>query len=522
MLINKNNITTFLFLLFCAVILFLSVRGLPGNPTSGQMDSSVWKENGPFELSPERGRFALLYSVVEDHSFQFSRSLAKFAMPDIALSREGYYVSMFAPGASFLALSGYLLGKHFGLAQVGAFASIALFALFNIVLIRLIAIKLGAHYTAANLGALAFAFATPAFAYATTFYQHHISTFFVLFSLYLILKWRNWQSLVLVWSFVAFSIVVDSPNFFIMLPIALYALRSVITVKERQEGLEFSVKPRRSLTLAAMIIPFAFLLWFNQVSHGSPLQLSGTLPNAIVSDQNSGGKPDLEKTYLMSSFEKNSELEKSAFGFFNTRNLLNGFYIHIFSSDRGIVWYAPIIILGVLGIALLYREKEHVVFANVIVAVIGINFLIYSMWGDPYGGWAFGSRYLIPAYGLLAIGIAIVLNDLRKNYAFISIVFLVLAYSVSVNTLGAVTTNANPPQIEVLALEKITGKVEKYTYDRNWDYLNAQGSKSFVFQAYAKNFVTARQFYELIAGFLIIISVFLLFELVSSAKKEKI
>src|SRR5215467_8344144 len=63
---------TLLFIAFCTLILSLSLRGLPGNPTSTQINTLAWKDNGPFELSPERGRFALLYSVAENHSVHFS------------------------------------------------------------------------------------------------------------------------------------------------------------------------------------------------------------------------------------------------------------------------------------------------------------------------------------------------------------------------------------------------------------------------------------------------------------------
>src|SRR5438105_4429802 len=101
---------TILFIAFCAFILSFSLRGLPGNPTPAELNTKVWKDNGPFELSNERGRFALLYSVIEDHKLNFSVDLAKFAVPDLAYT-NGKYVSLFAPGVSFIDIPGYLLGK---------------------------------------------------------------------------------------------------------------------------------------------------------------------------------------------------------------------------------------------------------------------------------------------------------------------------------------------------------------------------------------------------------------------------
>ena len=43
--------------------------------------------------------------------------------------------------------------------------------------------------------------------------------------------------------------------------------------------------------------------------------------------------------------------------FFKTRNLLNGFYIHLLSPDRGIIYYAPVILLGLLGFLFLLAKK---------------------------------------------------------------------------------------------------------------------------------------------------------------------
>src|SRR5207302_508729 len=70
------------FFLFLVVVLGLSVRGLAGNPTPKDLNTLAWKDQGPLELSPERGRFSLLYSLAENRSFQLSVDLARFAAPD--------------------------------------------------------------------------------------------------------------------------------------------------------------------------------------------------------------------------------------------------------------------------------------------------------------------------------------------------------------------------------------------------------------------------------------------------------
>src|SRR5579863_3303887 len=108
----RNIIKNSALVLFVVAALALTVRGLPGNPTPTQLNTLAWKDNGPFELSPERGRFALLYSLVENHSFQFQPDLARFTAPDVGYINNTY-VSIFAPSISFLAIPGYVIGKYF-------------------------------------------------------------------------------------------------------------------------------------------------------------------------------------------------------------------------------------------------------------------------------------------------------------------------------------------------------------------------------------------------------------------------
>lgn len=510
----KNFLLTVFFVILSALILVLSIRGLPGNPTPVQLNTIQWKDNGPFELSPERGRFALTYSLVENKSLQFSDDIGEFAKPDVAVYK-GNYVSLFAPLVSFITAPGYFIGKYFGFAQVGTFAVISFFAVFNFLLIRKIAIKLGANQIAASLAALAFLFATPAFTYAVDLYQHHISTFLILSSLYLLIQFDSFWSLGLVFLLCAVSIPLDNPNLVLMFPIGAYALTKIFSLKDGVHHLKISLKPWRILAPVLMTIPIAFFLWFNLASNGNPFQLSGTLPsprsisasvshnpNNLVTDQNS--KPSSDK---------------SAVGFFQTRNMINGFYIHLLSPDRGIIFFTPVILFGVVGFVVALKRK--VKFVPVMAAIVGFNLILYSMWGDPWGGWAFGSRYLIPSYAILSIFIALLLTYWRKYFVFLLIFFGFFAYSAGVNTLGAITSSANPPQGEAQALEKISGIKQDYTYLREWNMITNDNSKSFVFQTWAKNYMSAEQYFVVLVDLIILCGLSLIVFLHFFSKEAK-
>lgn len=495
--------------MFLIVVIFsLAIRGMNGNPDSEMLQSKHWTWDGPLELSPERGRIALLYSFVEDHSLQFSLDVARLAIPDLAVNSSGKYVSLFSPGPSFLAIPGYLLGKQFGVSIVGAFATSAFFAILNLILIYAISIQLKSSRSAALLGALTFSFATPAFVYASELYQHHMTVFFLLISVWAMMRFqRSFFALAIVWFSCAISIVVDNPNIFLMFPVGIFSLFSL---KERlMEGYEQKLVLKSLvftvMAIAVVIPPILFLGWYNNMANGNPFQLPGTLQ--AVDDIGEHGEAIVDSKYDQIGTQSQDKPQKTATGFFKTRNLYNGFFIHFISPDRGILYFTPIILFGILGLFVLYRRSVWV--AALFVAIIGTNTLLYSMWGDPWGGWAFGSRYLIPSYALLGIAIAIVLTywEWRK---WLIIAFLPLfAYSAWVNSLGAVTTSLNPPKIQVLALEEQSGHEEKYTFLRNWEFLQGKyesvGSKAFVYQNWAKSYMTAQEYHKVLFSLIIIL-----------------
>ena len=128
------------------------------------------------------------------------------------------------------------------------------------------------------------------------------------------------------------------------------------------------------------------------------------------------------------------------------------------------------------------------------------------MWGDPYGGWSFGSRYLIPTYAFLSIGIALLLSHCRWKGLCLLLFFLVFLSSAAVNTVGALSSSLNPPRIEVLSLEEITGVEQKFTVDRNWQYLEEKGTKSFAYAVFFDKYLSPRGYYNLVYGMIILLA----------------
>jgi hypothetical protein len=515
----KKFLGTFFLILFVVIILLLGVRGLPGNPTPAQLNSTMWQDNGPFELSPERGRFALLYSLVENHSFQLTPQLGKFTAPDVGYINNSY-VSIFAPSVSLLAIPGYLIGKYFGFAQVGAFAWISLFALFNVLLIRSIAIRLGAHPGAAAIGGLTFLLATPALPYAVTIYEHHASTFLMLLSIYLLIRFNNVFSVISIWFLYAFAFTVDYPNLFMMLPIAVAAFFKSFQFENIRNKINVRISFVKVFAVLAVILPLAFLLYVNLLSYHNPLTISGSVPSVESVAKN--GKPvfqyELEQKQLKKLSTPVNTPPPSALTFFNPRNMINGFYILLFSPDRGVIMFTPVMLIGIVGIFFAYTKKQK--YLPVLIGIIGFDFILYSMWGDPYGGWAFGGRYLIPAYAILSLYIALFLTYFGRKRLLLLLFFILFSYSVMVNTLGAITSNSNPPKVQAVALANQIHQPVEYTYVRNVNDLNKNIVKSFVFQTIGKKFVSAWDYYTYVALFTLTVSSLFMMTYYIAAKKQ--
>ncbi len=501
--------------LISVIVLSFSIRGHLGNPTSTQLNQPKWMDNGPFELSPERGRFALLYSILEDKSFYFSTPLAEFSMPDLGYKNE-HFVSLFAPAVSFIAMPGYVLGKFLGASQVGAFATTAVFAIINMFLISAIAKKLGANNVATLIAMMVFLFASPAYAYSVSLYQHHISTFLILMSIYLYISFNSLWAASVIWFLCASAIPIDYPNLFLMFPIGVAAFFKLFHTQKIRDIFTIRVSVLSPLTFFAVIIPLGFFLWFNSVSYGSPFQFSGTVPSA--KSYNFPPSSRINPTGLTGpEVERAISGEKNAVGFFASRGLVNGLYILLFSPDRGIIVFAPVVLLGILGGFIAFANNRSII--ATMVAVICSNILLYAMYGDVWGGWAFGSRYLIPTYALLSIFLAFALSKWRRNWIFMPIFMLLVIYSVIVNTAGALSSSANPPKVQVLELEKISGKEQKYTPMRNLDQLKTR-SKSFAYQTYFQSHVTPWRFYEYMVTTILTTIIVLSTMLIVSKHKE--
>jgi len=468
-------------------LLLLIVRGDSGNPIYFQSELDT-KLGGPFETSGNNSRYALTKALVDQKTIFFDEKLAKFASPDL-VEHDGKFATIFTPGVSFIAAPFYYVGSILGYPQLLTYLSTTLFALLNIFLVASVARKFNVNINLSIISGLIFVFATSALSYANSLTQHHFSTAIILLAILNALQKRTILNNLFFGALVGIGALVDIPNLFFLAPVGIYVLTKHINLSSK-----LKLKPV-FISLIAGVIPFIILFaFYNKQTTGSYTTLSQSIGRSSTFAS--------EETKLI---EKMPQGDRPLLPF-NTRNQLDGLYILTISNERGIFYYSPILILGVLGLILAYRAKTNNDLLSLIISIILVNLTLYSMFNDPWGGWAFGPRYLIPTSALLSTALAVSLSRFNKNLLFNSLFFGLLLYSILVNTLGATTTSLVPPKVEA---QNLSTQIP-YTYEYNFQLAEKNTSSSLIYNLIANKYLDVKT-YIFILGILILASINLIY-----------
>src|SRR5258708_1635000 len=186
------------------------------------------------------------------------------------------------------------------------------------------------------------------------------------------------------------------PNALLMFPVMVYFFFSAIKFIPKASALTLSVKKGFVLT----IIPFVILMglhgYYNQIHFGSWKTVSGSLVDYKgIKESNLLKKNNSQKTL------KAIQDSKQPVGFFKEENFVRGVYILLVSDERGIFYYSPVLLLALWGMFIAFRRASMEI--SILVSLVAVNIFLYSSFGDPWGGWAFGPRYLIPSMATLSL-----------------------------------------------------------------------------------------------------------------------
>lgn len=508
---KKDSLIIIAIVVLAVIMYALTLRGNPGNTGLSDMDISP---TSAFESSHERVPYGHIVNMVERGSYDLSQEWAEASLPDVGISADGRYYGFFAPGVPYLTLPFFFLGFNYGLGQVFTFAAESLISIITLIFIFLIGRRVfEMPMWAAFFAALIYGFASTSWSYAITLYQHTFTAFFIVTSFYAAWRFANhtgpraWMYAAYVWLAYALAIFVDYPNAILMLPVMLYLAFSTFVFRKIGEDYSFSIRFSALATALVFAAVTGAHLWHNAHYLGSPTQTSNGLKSYVY--EGALASEELQKQKVLRADEISAEEGKDIVGFFSESEMPNGFYILMLSDERGLFFFAPIFLLALFGIRHALRElekmKERSAFF-VLLALVAVNIFLYSSWGDPWGGWAYGPRYLIPSMPWFALFSALALTYgknvvLKKGFAF----FLFL-YSSAIALLGALTTNAVPTKSEGLLLP-----AKKYNYLYNMNFMEENRSGSFFYNSYIAEYSTL----SLMEYFFIIYSALVLIALIT-------
>lgn len=485
----KNKIIILITILVASFILLaLSIKGKPGNPVYYQsITSRDTFLGGPFENSGSTSRYALVEAIAENNRFTFTPQQAAFASPDIS-AYKGQAFSLFTPGVSFAGVPFFLLGKIFGIPQIMTYMLNIIFAVINIFLVFKIARGMKAGFYPSLAAGFLSLFATNSFAYSLSFTQHIMTTSALLLALLAAFTKNTLYKPILLGAITGAAMLIDIVNVLFLMPILIFTFFKHFEVGKTDKKIKIKFNPL-ILAFVIGIIPFiAALGFYNYSLSGSATTLAQFIGNAKI--ETSGDSAQIKQNKFADENVKKVSLP------FESRRILNGLQVLILSEERSWLYYSPILLIGIIGYVFVYKrdvDREKVV---VIASTIGVSILAYAMFIDPWGGWAFGPRYLIPSGALLAVGMGPFIEKFCTNKIIMIMFVAISIYSIYINTIGAYTTSTVPPRIEAENLIVPTS----WGINFNYDLISKNENSSLLFNSYVINYLNSIQYIYITAG----------------------
>ena len=171
---------------------------------------------------------------------------------------------------------------------------------------------------------------------------------------------------------------------------------------------------------------------------------------------------------------------KTPVAFFQEENFPKGVFILLVASDKGLFFFAPIFLIALLDLFHIVPRLSRKY--GILLATIGVNLFLYASFDDPWGGYAYGPRYLIPTMAILSIFAAEWLYHTKRKLIMKIFAFLLFLFSSAVAILGAITTNAVPPSVEAIPLKSA------YNYVLNFSLMQNNESSSYIYNTFLSSY----------------------------------
>jgi hypothetical protein len=347
--------------------------------------------SGVFHSSDAQFIVAATESLVKRGEFTASQLWwHRDAIETIAGDGEPY--SKYGMGASLMAVPLYVLALNLprlGMVQAVMLTNLLVTAASAWLVFKLVG-SLGYRTDVALGTSLLFALGTSAMVYAHYYFTEPLSGLALVGSVLGLYVYRARKQERYAWlAGLAMSVAVATKliNILFLMPVLVYAagsLRSEVSASRRVLNTEalvsvWHMKSRWLPVGLPLILTLAILGVFNALRFGSPF---------------ASGYPSWERF---------------------THPLLVGVWGLLFSSEKGLFAYNPVLIVSLLAFPLFWRRHRSE--ALVILAIAALHILVYARWHDWRGGVAWGPRFLVPLLPFLILPMAPLVTELwRPNH----------------------------------------------------------------------------------------------------------
>jgi hypothetical protein len=328
---------------------------------------------------------------------------------------HGHFHPNKAPGTSFAAVPAYFLIYHlervFGVNPDECWTLTAnawLTSVFSVGLISALAVVLfyrvvlaisGAPVATCALTTFAFAFGTMFFPYATMLYEHNIITAGLIAALYFLQRSRTPEideksrvthrpavKLCLSGLCAGYAAIT---NYIVAVIVIFFMLYVVLTLPKRNGWFWFGL---------GLLGPLIVLCAYHTLCFGTPFTTNYSHQNPQFMESGS-----------------------TALGIFVAPRW-DVLIAILFSPFRGLFFTAPVLLLGVVGLVMLFRSTRARADGWLIVATVLFLLLFNMSFNGWTGGWTTVPRYLGPAVPFLALPIVFAAQRLFRTTCFLALI----------------------------------------------------------------------------------------------------
>ncbi len=507
-----KKISIVIVFIFIAVILFISVDAIKGNGSTSQILKTMDIDGSPFQMSLTRGRWALIQAITNDKSFIIDK-YAKTTYPDV-LYANGHYYSVFIPGSAFFASPFYQIGQRYDLGILFVFLLGPLLIIITAIIFFKALKDLHFNSAISLLTTFITIFGTNIYPYSVFFSAHPFSVLAITLSLYgavqVIARKRFLLGNTIFWFSYGFGLISDYPNAITMLPIGLLLLFASVKILQKEDQRFLSINPSYFFFFFVSLIFIIPLLFYTKTLFGTYFttiethQIEGYIDNK---GKNIYYLADDPRFYLSHKpLYKPLKLDPHF--------TYKGLYMSLLSPERGLFFFAPILLLAMLGINELFLTNKKL-FYGLFFSII-FTILTYSSYTDYAGGWSFGTRFFVGIVPLIAVFLAFSIKKYLKNPLFVFSLTILGVLSIAINTLGALTSRLNPSSLEI----EFTNCHIDCSFFREIPLLNHKGYTSFVYNEYLQNILPKNIFFYMLVGIMSTVFILLIFiSYINFAKK---